>query len=177
MSDSSTDGCEIDARRGRKMIPCTRVTNSVPPILSWDVSARVLLPNCCFFFGMGDATIGIPHRAQFPQFELFELILVLKLDKQFPVEQFEATVSQSTVASPPPLKVGSARTCERGGAGMQQGDASLAGICFATPALLNLALFMPLVTITVTSIISTTNIVSSVHTTNTRSILIIMLIA
>ena len=31
----------------------------------------------------------------------FELILVLKLDKQFPVEQFEATVSQSTVPSPP----------------------------------------------------------------------------
>ena len=33
------------------------------------------------------------------QFEFFELILLLKLDKQFPVEQFEATVSQSTVPS------------------------------------------------------------------------------
>ena len=33
--------------------------------------------------------------------ELFEFILLLKLDKQFPVEQFEATVSQSTVPSPP----------------------------------------------------------------------------
>ena len=38
------------------------------------------------------------------QFELFELILLLKSDKQFPVEQFEATVSQSTVPSPP-LKI------------------------------------------------------------------------
>ena len=35
------------------------------------------------------------------QFELFELILLLKEDKRFPVEQFEATVSQSTVPSPP----------------------------------------------------------------------------
>ena len=34
------------------------------------------------------------------QFDLFELILLLKLDKQFPVGQFEATVSQSAV--PPP---------------------------------------------------------------------------
>ena len=34
------------------------------------------------------------------QFELFELILSLKLDKRLPVEQFEATVSQSTVPSP-----------------------------------------------------------------------------
>ena len=35
------------------------------------------------------------------QGELFELILLLKLDKRFPVEQFEATVSQSTVHSHP----------------------------------------------------------------------------
>ena len=34
------------------------------------------------------------------QLSCFELILLLKLDKQFPVEQFEATVSQSTVPSP-----------------------------------------------------------------------------
>ena len=52
-------------------------------------------------FGRGDDTVGNPHRAQISQFELFELILLLKLDKQFPVEQFEATVSQSTVPSPP----------------------------------------------------------------------------
>ena len=32
---------------------------------------------------------------------LFALILLLKLNKQFPVEQLEATVSQSTVPSPP----------------------------------------------------------------------------
>ena len=42
-------------------------------------------------------TIGNPRRAQTSQFELFELILSSKLDKPFPVEQFEATVSQSTV--------------------------------------------------------------------------------
>ena len=40
------------------------------------------------------------HRAQIVLFQLFELILLLKLDKQFPVEQFEATVSQSTVPNP-----------------------------------------------------------------------------
>ena len=33
--------------------------------------------------GRGDDTVGKPHRAQISQFELFELILVLKLDKQF----------------------------------------------------------------------------------------------
>ena len=52
-------------------------------------------------FGSGDAVVGDPHRAQTSQFELFELSLLLNLDKQFPVEQFEATVSQSTVACPP----------------------------------------------------------------------------
>ena len=41
-----------------------------------------------------------PRRARISQFELFELILSLKLDRQFRVEQFEATVSQSTVPSP-----------------------------------------------------------------------------
>ena len=49
--------------------------------------------------------VGNPNRAQISQFELFELILLLKYDKQLPVEQFEATVSQSTVPSPP-LKSG-----------------------------------------------------------------------
>ena len=37
------------------------------------------------------------------QFELFELILLVKLYKQLPVEQFEATISQPAAASPPPL--------------------------------------------------------------------------
>ena len=41
------------------------------------------------------------NRSRIAQFELFELILLLKSDEQFPVEQFEATVSQSTVPSPP----------------------------------------------------------------------------
>ena len=38
------------------------------------------------------------------QFKL-GLILLLKLDKRFPVEQFEATLSQSTVPSPPLKRV------------------------------------------------------------------------
>ena len=50
--------------------------------------------------GKGDDTVGNPHRARISRFELFEFILLLKLDKRFPVEQFEATVSQSTVPSP-----------------------------------------------------------------------------
>ena len=41
-------------------------------------------------------------QAQISRFELFERILLLKSDKQFPAEQFEAVVSQSTVPSPPP---------------------------------------------------------------------------
>ena len=47
--------------------------------------------------GRGDDTVENPHRAQICQFELFELLLLLKLHRQLPVEQFEATVSQSTV--------------------------------------------------------------------------------
>ena len=50
-------------------------------------------------FGKEDDTVGNPRRVQFVQFELFELTLLLKVDKQFPVEQFGATVSQSTVPS------------------------------------------------------------------------------
>ena len=38
-------------------------------------------------------TLGNPHQAQISQFELSELIELLKLDEQFPVERFEATVS------------------------------------------------------------------------------------
>ena len=50
-------------------------------------------------FGTGDAAVGNPHRAQLVQFELFELIVLLKSDSKFPVQQFEATASQSTVPS------------------------------------------------------------------------------
>ena len=39
-------------------------------------------------FGRADDTLGSPHRAQISQFELFEFILLLKLDRQFPVQQF-----------------------------------------------------------------------------------------
>ena len=41
-------------------------------------------------------------------------MLLSKLDKQFPVEQFEATVSQSTVPSPP-LKVMKLHLCQNSG--------------------------------------------------------------
>ena len=41
-------------------------------------------------------------RAQFANFELFERIILLNLDKRLPVEQFEAALSQSA-APPPPL--------------------------------------------------------------------------
>ena len=50
-------------------------------MITWARAVRV---------GRGDDTVGNPHRAQIAQFELFEFILVLKLGKQFPVEQFEA---------------------------------------------------------------------------------------
>ena len=49
----------------------------------------------------GDATVGNPNRAQIYKFELFEFIILFKLAKQFSIEQFEPTVSQSTVSSPP----------------------------------------------------------------------------
>ena len=53
------------------------------------------------FLGRGDDVVGNPHRAQISRFELFELILLLAVGKQFPVKQFEATVlSQSTVSPP-----------------------------------------------------------------------------
>ena len=45
--------------------------------------------------------------------ELSELILSLKLDNQFPIEQFEATVSQSTVPSPPLRNVNRLRLAAR----------------------------------------------------------------
>ena len=53
---------------------------------------------------LGGALTGLPNlsirKAGWYGWK-FELILLLKLDKQFPVEQFEPTVSQSTVPSPP----------------------------------------------------------------------------
>ena len=45
----------------------------------------------CALFGRGDDTVGNPHRGQIYQFELFELVLLPKLDKRFQVEQFEAS--------------------------------------------------------------------------------------
>ena len=61
-------------------------------------------------FGRGDDTVGDPHRARNYRFELFELVLLLKLDKQLPVEQFEASrairgSSISVSSTLPPLIV------------------------------------------------------------------------
>ena len=66
------------------------------PLVS-DVAGTEGMPR----LGRGDDSVGNPHRAQISQFELFELILLLTSDKQLPVEQFEATVSQSAVPFPP----------------------------------------------------------------------------
>ena len=54
-------------------------------------------------FGRGDDTVGSPHRAQMnmSRLKFFELILSLVSDKQFPVERFLATVSQSTLSASP----------------------------------------------------------------------------
>ena len=54
--------------------------------------------------GRGDDTVGDPHRAQIPQFELFELILLLRLIRQtFPCRAIRGnSISRSTVPSPPP---------------------------------------------------------------------------
>ena len=53
----------------------------------------------------GVDTVGNPHRAQISQFEFFEYSFYkiwLKQDKQFSIERFEPTVSQSTVLVPSP---------------------------------------------------------------------------
>ena len=54
-------------------------------------------------FGRGDLrdTLGNPHRAQVSQFEFFELVLLLKLDKRLPVERFEAAVLSVNSTLPP----------------------------------------------------------------------------
>ena len=58
----------------------------------------------------GDAMVGIPPRAQNVEFELFDIIHSLKLDKLFPVEQFGASralrgSSISVSSTLPPLNV------------------------------------------------------------------------
>ena len=69
--------------------------------LSWGGACRGLEVAEMQSIRRGDDVVGNPHRAQISQSELFELTLVSKVSKQFPVERFEATVSQSTVPSPP----------------------------------------------------------------------------
>ena len=71
--------------------------------------------------GIGDAglrkgagTVENPPRAQIVQFELFELIPLLKSDEQFSTDRFEPTVSRSTVPSPP-LQASAASSMSSGG--------------------------------------------------------------
>ena len=61
------------------------------------VSSAIWFPT-----GSRPRQLRLPIRsfATWGRFGVFELILLLKLDKQLPVERFEATVSQSTVPSP-----------------------------------------------------------------------------
>ena len=84
------------------------------PLAHWsarDDGPVVLSAPFCWNARKGDDTVGNPHRAQIYQFELFELILLLKLNKQLPVEQSEATASHSTVPSTPSDM--QSRTCTR----------------------------------------------------------------
>ena len=53
-------------------------------------------------FGRGDDTVGSPHRAQVPPFELFELVLLLKLGKQLPSSNSRRWYRSQQY--PPPLK-------------------------------------------------------------------------
>ena len=49
--------------------------------------------------GRGDDTVGNPRRARISRF--FEFVLLPKLDKQLPVEQFEETVFSVNSTLPP----------------------------------------------------------------------------
>ena len=94
-SSSSSIGSSIMSRGRGACWQGPQAARQQPPRLAgptWPSAARI---------GRGDDTVGNPHRAQISQLELFEFILLLKLDKQFSIEQFEPTVSRSTVPSPP----------------------------------------------------------------------------
>ena len=66
-----------------------------------------------------------PHRAQIDQFELFELLLILKLDNVLFMGRFEPTVSRSTVSSPP--LIGGPGPGRRGAAGAAGAEAARRG--------------------------------------------------
>ena len=86
--------CDLHGQHGVTL----RIRPPLPEALRAAAAAIALIP-ASQRIGRGDDTVGNPHRAQIYQIELFELILLLKLYKQLPVEQFEATASQSTVPS------------------------------------------------------------------------------
>ena len=54
--------------------------------------------------GKGDDTIRIPHRAQLSPFELFEVIFLVILDRQLPVERFKQPYLGQQ-HPPPPLQL------------------------------------------------------------------------
>ena len=63
----------------------------------WAILARTLS-----VFGRGDdIRLETLIELKFVSSKLFELILLLNLDKQFSIEQFEPTVSRSALPSPP----------------------------------------------------------------------------
>ena len=80
-----------------------------PPASGSPQSGIRALPH---IFGRGDDTVGNPRRAQIAQFELFELVLLLKLDQQFPVEQFEADSTLPSQRRDPGRALGSGRPSE-----------------------------------------------------------------
>ena len=69
--------------------------------MSWSARFCIVSTAQHAVFGRADDTVGNPHRAQIPQFELFEFTMLLKVDKQLYIEQFETTVSDSAVPSHP----------------------------------------------------------------------------
>ena len=52
-------------------------------------------------FGRGDDTVGNPHRAQICQFELLELILLLKLDTHSLSSNSRHSISVNSTVPPP----------------------------------------------------------------------------
>ena len=65
------------------------------------ITIESTLLNCLMIAGGWSFDAAHPHRAQLSQCELFELVLLSRLDYRFPAEQVEAAVSQSTGPSPP----------------------------------------------------------------------------
>ena len=55
----------------------------------------IIITIIIMILGRGNGAVGNPHRARIYQLELFEQVLSSKVDKQFPVEQFETHPKRS----------------------------------------------------------------------------------